>query len=38
MKHCSQLLSVYRSFDQMVHTQFSSPIRIFCSDSGGSIF
>jgi transposase InsO family protein len=35
MKHHSQLLSIHRSFVQMVHTQFSSPIRIFCSDSRG---
>ena len=27
-----------KSFAQMVHTQFSSSVRIFCSNSGGSIF
>ena len=36
MKHRSQLLSIYQSFIRMIHTQFSSTIRIFCSDSGGN--
>jgi hypothetical protein len=35
MKHRSQFLSIYQSFIRMIHTQFSSTIRIFCSDSGG---
>jgi hypothetical protein len=35
MKHCSQLLPIYQSFVRMIHTQFSSSIRIFRSDSGG---
>jgi len=35
MKHRSQLLSIYQSFIRMIHTQFLSTIRIFCSDSGG---
>lgn len=35
MKHRSQLISIYQSFAQMIHTQFSSAIRIFRSDSGG---
>ena len=38
MKHRSQLLSIYNSFDQMFNTQFCSPIHIFHSDSGGSTF
>ena len=35
MKHRSQLLSIYQSFIRMIHTQFSSTIWIFRSDSGG---
>jgi hypothetical protein len=35
MKHRSQLCSIYQSFTQMVHTQFSISIKIFHSDSGG---
>jgi len=35
MKHRSQLLPIYQSFVRMIHTQFSSSIRIFRSDSGG---
>jgi hypothetical protein len=35
MKKCSQLFSFYQFFVQMIHTQFSSIIRIFRSDSGG---
>jgi len=38
VKHCSQLLSIYQSFVRMIHTQFSSSIRIFRSDSGGNIY
>ena len=29
------LCSICQSFVQMVHTQFSTAIRVFCSDSGG---
>jgi hypothetical protein len=35
MRHRSQLCSIYRSFVRMVHTQFSTPVRVFCSDPGG---
>ena len=35
MKHRSQLCSIYQSFVQMVRTQFSTPIKIICSDSKG---
>jgi hypothetical protein len=35
MKHRSQLYSIYQSFTRMVHTQFSTSIKIFRSDSGG---
>jgi hypothetical protein len=35
MKHRSELCSIYQSFVRMVHTQFSTPIRVFRSDSGG---
>jgi len=35
MKHRSQLCNIYQTFARMVHTQFSTPIRVFRSDSGG---
>ena len=35
MKHRSQLLSIYQSFTHMVHTQFSTSIKVFRSDSDG---
>ena len=35
MKHHSELNSIYQAFARMVHTQFSSAIRVFRSDSGG---
>ena len=35
MHHHSQLLSHYRSFAAIVHTQFSASIKTFRSDSGG---
>jgi hypothetical protein len=35
MKHRSQLCSIYQSFVRMVRTQFSTPIKILRSDSGG---
>jgi hypothetical protein len=34
MKKRSQLFSIYQSFVRMIHTQFSSIILIFRSDSG----
>jgi hypothetical protein len=35
MKHRSQLCFIYQSFVRMVHTQFSTPIKILRSDSRG---
>ena len=35
MKHHSQLCSIYQNFAHMVHTQFSTSIKVFRSDSGG---
>jgi transposase InsO family protein len=35
MKHRSELCSIYQNFARMVDTQFSRPIKIFRSDSGG---
>jgi len=35
MKHRSQLCSIYQNFARMVHTQFSTSIKVFRSDSGG---
>lgn len=34
-EHRSELCSIYQSFTRMVHTQFSTPIRVFRSDFGG---
>ena len=38
MKHRSELFPIYKAFVHMVHTQFSSAVRVFRSDSGGSIY
>ena len=35
MKHRSQLCSIYQNFARMMHTQFSTSIKVFRSDSGG---
>jgi len=35
MKHRSELCAIYTSFACMIHTQFSTPIKVFRSDSGG---
>ena len=35
MKHRSELCAIYKSFVRMIHTQFSTPIKVFRSDSGG---
>ena len=35
MKRRFELPSIYKSFTRMVHTQFSTTIKIFRSDSGG---
>jgi hypothetical protein len=35
MKRRSELLSIYRSFAHMIHTQFYTPVKIFRSDPGG---
>ena len=37
MKHRSELFSIYKAFVHMVHTQFSSDVRVFRSDSGGGV-
>ena len=38
MKHRSELNSIYQAFARMVHTQFSSAIRIFVLTRGESIY
>ena len=35
IKHHSQLCSIYQSFVHMLHTQFSTPTRVFHSNFGG---
>jgi hypothetical protein len=35
MKRCSELPFIYKSFTRMVHTQFSTTIKIFRLESGG---
>jgi hypothetical protein len=35
MKRHSELISIYKSFARMIHTQFSTHIKTFRSDSGG---
>ena len=35
MKRRSELISIYKTFARMIHTQFSTHIKIFRSDSGG---
>ena len=35
MKHHSEFCAIYTSFVRMIHIQFSTPIKVFRSDSGG---
>jgi transposase InsO family protein len=33
MKHCNEMLSIYKTFAQMIHAHFDAPIRVFRADS-----
>jgi hypothetical protein len=35
MKHCSEALSIYKTFSTMIHTHFDTSIRVFCANSTG---
>jgi hypothetical protein len=35
MKHCSESLSVYKTFSAMIHTHIDTSICVFCMNSAG---
>jgi hypothetical protein len=35
MKHCSEVLSIYKTFSVFVRTHFATSIHVFCADSVG---
>ena len=35
MKHCNEVLSIYKTFARMIHTHFDAPVRVFRADSAG---
>jgi hypothetical protein len=35
MKHCSEVLSIYKNFSAMIRTQFDTSIHVFHADSTG---
>ena len=35
MKNCSEALSIYKNFGNMIRTQFDTSIRVFRADSAG---
>jgi len=35
MKYHNEVLSIYKTFAQMIHTHFDAPIHVLCADSAG---